>query len=195
MLADEPTAALDEKSGRKVIELLQALTREVDATVLIVTHDPRVLDSADRIVNMVDGRIVADQRVKESLDLCALMQTIEPFAELGAAAIAEIAQTMTRVRHPPGEAVVVQGDAADSFYVIAEGTAAVEADDKVVATLEPSDFFGETALLTGAPRNATVRATAPLVVYALPKETFSAAVKRSSSFENQLLKVMFQRSR
>jgi putative ABC transport system ATP-binding protein len=57
LLADEPTAALDSKTGREVIELVQTLASERGMTVLMVTHDNRILDIADRIVEMEDGRI------------------------------------------------------------------------------------------------------------------------------------------
>ncbi|MEB3362350.1 MAG: DevA family ABC transporter ATP-binding protein [Synechococcaceae cyanobacterium] len=55
LLADEPTAALDSRSGRDVVELLQRLAREQGCAVLMVTHDPRILDVADRLVKMEDG--------------------------------------------------------------------------------------------------------------------------------------------
>jgi putative ABC transport system ATP-binding protein len=58
VLADEPTAALDKKSGREVVELMQKLAKEQRCTILIVTHDNRILDIADRIVYMEDGRLV-----------------------------------------------------------------------------------------------------------------------------------------
>jgi len=60
VLADEPTAALDSKSGRDVVELMQKLAREQGCTILIVTHDNRILDVADRIVELEDGRITLD---------------------------------------------------------------------------------------------------------------------------------------
>ncbi len=55
VLADEPTAALDKKSGREVVEIMQRLAKEQGCTILIVTHDQRILDIADRIINMEDG--------------------------------------------------------------------------------------------------------------------------------------------
>jgi putative ABC transport system ATP-binding protein len=57
VLADEPTAALDKKSGRDVVELMQSLAKEQGSTILMVTHDNRILDIADRIINMEDGRL------------------------------------------------------------------------------------------------------------------------------------------
>ncbi len=62
VLADEPTAALDRDSGMTVVTLLKRLGRERGTTTLMVTHDNRILEMADRIVTMEDGRIVADER-------------------------------------------------------------------------------------------------------------------------------------
>lgn len=55
ILADEPTAALDGKTGRTVVELMQKLAKEQGTALLIVTHDNRILDVADRIITMEDG--------------------------------------------------------------------------------------------------------------------------------------------
>ncbi len=60
ILADEPTAALDKKSGRDVVELMRKLAKEQGCTILLVTHDNRILDIADRIVYMEDGQIKTD---------------------------------------------------------------------------------------------------------------------------------------
>jgi putative ABC transport system ATP-binding protein len=57
VLADEPTAALDSKSGRDVVTLMQRLAKEQGCTILLVTHDNRILDIADRIVHMEDGKL------------------------------------------------------------------------------------------------------------------------------------------
>lgn len=58
VLADEPTAALDSKTGGEAMRLLRRLAKERGRSVLLVTHDPRILDIADRVVAMEDGRIV-----------------------------------------------------------------------------------------------------------------------------------------
>ena len=60
LLADEPTAALDSKSGRDVVELMQHLSQEQGCPILVVTHDNRILDIADRIVHMEDGRLTPE---------------------------------------------------------------------------------------------------------------------------------------
>lgn len=63
ILADEPTAALDKKSGRDVVNLMQKMAKEENITILMVTHDNRILDVADRIVNLVDGNLESDNIV------------------------------------------------------------------------------------------------------------------------------------
>lgn len=59
LLADEPTAALDAETGQQVMSLLVELCRERGMTVVVVTHDPRILPLADRIVRIEDGQIVS----------------------------------------------------------------------------------------------------------------------------------------
>lgn len=63
ILADEPTAALDKKSGRDVVTLMQKMAKEENITILMVTHDNRILDVADRIINLVDGNLESDNVV------------------------------------------------------------------------------------------------------------------------------------
>ena len=59
ILADEPTASLDKKSGRGVVDIMQRLAKEHHCTVFLVTHDNRILDIADRILDLEDGRLVS----------------------------------------------------------------------------------------------------------------------------------------
>jgi putative ABC transport system ATP-binding protein len=57
ILADEPTASLDKQSGRDVVDIMQGLAKRQGVTVLLVTHDNRILDVADRIIHLEDGRL------------------------------------------------------------------------------------------------------------------------------------------
>jgi putative ABC transport system ATP-binding protein len=66
ILADEPTAALDSKSGRNVVDILQRLAREQGSSILLVTHDNRILDIADRIVSMEDGKLKEGRYLAEN---------------------------------------------------------------------------------------------------------------------------------
>jgi len=58
VLADEPTAALDSKTGRDAVEIMRKLAQEEGCTVMLVTHDNRILDMADRILQMEDGQLL-----------------------------------------------------------------------------------------------------------------------------------------
>lgn len=66
VLADEPTAALDSKTGREVVNIMHRLVRENNSTILLVTHDDRILDIADRIIHMEDGRLVSTKTRSQS---------------------------------------------------------------------------------------------------------------------------------
>jgi energy-coupling factor transporter ATP-binding protein EcfA2 len=99
LLADEPTASLDKKSGREVVDHMKRLAREKETTILLVTHDNRILDIADRIVHLEDGRLstftdavvannrhmmemLADHRQKQDLDKVVEKMNEQEFREL-----------------------------------------------------------------------------------------------------------------
>jgi len=64
ILGDEPTAALDSRTGRAVVELLRDLAHDQGRAVVLVTHDPRVGELADRVISIVDGRIQSIEQEK-----------------------------------------------------------------------------------------------------------------------------------
>jgi len=68
VLADEPTAALDSENGHAVMALLSRIAKEQQRSVLAVTHDPRTLGYADRVVRIEDGRIVGEERRPEGVN-------------------------------------------------------------------------------------------------------------------------------
>lgn len=197
ILADEPTAALDKKSGRQSVELLRRIATEEKVTILIVTHDNRILDVADRIVNMVDGHVISDVVVAESATIAEFLRQCPLFATSTARTLSEVADKMTLERFDAGATVIRQGDPGDKFYLIRQGTAEVIVSDakgeRRVATLGVGDFFGEAALLTGEPRNATVRAMEDMELYALGKTDFQAVIESSPTFEEELRKALFAR--
>jgi putative ABC transport system ATP-binding protein len=197
VLADEPTAALDGKSGREVVTLFQELARTQHCTILMVTHDNRILDIADRIVNMVDGRIVSSVLVQEAAMICEFLRNQPLFAPLTPRTLSYVADKMKLEVFAPGAVVIRQGDPGDKFYLVRSGAVDVSKEDptgrRALGTLRRGDVFGETALLTGEPRNATVVATEKLEVYSLGKGDFAAVVMASASFEDELRKVLFAR--
>jgi lipoprotein-releasing system ATP-binding protein len=62
VLADEPTGSLDSETSRSVMDLMRDINRETGTAFLMVTHDPELTDYADRVIELQDGRIVADER-------------------------------------------------------------------------------------------------------------------------------------
>ncbi|GAB4307360.1 MAG: ABC transporter ATP-binding protein [Candidatus Bipolaricaulota bacterium] len=64
VLADEPTANLDTKTGLDLIDLMRRMNEEHATTFLFATHDTRLLDRVDRVIGLEDGRVVRDERVR-----------------------------------------------------------------------------------------------------------------------------------
>ena len=79
ILADEPTAALDWKSGLALMRLLQDLAHQRERAVVLVTHDSRIVEFADRIVRIEDGRIVGHPDMNEQ----AFFGLRQPITEAG----------------------------------------------------------------------------------------------------------------
>ncbi len=199
VLADEPTAALDATSGREVVTLFQELCKDEanPCTIIMVTHDNRILDVADRIVNMVDGRISSDVSVTEAEERCNFLKDISLFNTLTPATLLQVADKMLVEESGPGETVIRQGDPGELFYLIRSGGADVVVQDakgkRTVAKLGEGDYFGEAALITDEPRNATIVTREPSVFYTLGKEDFRAVLDASHSFEEELRKALFSR--
>jgi putative ABC transport system ATP-binding protein len=198
VLADEPTAALDKASGREVVTILKELAKEERSTILLVTHDSRIIDVADRIVNMVDGRIVSEIFVEEAVRMVEFLKKCPVFESIPPDTLTTITQKMAGERFPPGTVVVRQGDEGDKFYVVRKGTVEVRREENGVstvrATLKSGDFFGEVALLSGERRNATVVVVeTDAVLYSLKKQDFLAALAATPSLDEQLRNVFFRR--
>jgi len=197
ILAAEPTAALDKQSGRDVVDLLKKIAKEELATILIVTHDNRILDVADRIVNMVDGHVISDVVVNEAAVICEFLRKVPLFAALDPRTLTEVADKMGLETHPEGTVLVRQGDPGDKFYLIRSGSAVVTVSDgthtRELAHIEEGDFFGEAALISGEPRNATVTATEEVALCTLDKEEFRAVLESSAPFKEQMLRILFSR--
>jgi len=197
ILADEPTAALDKESGQTVVQMLKDLCEKNRSAVLLITHDNRILNYADRIVSMVDGRVASNILVSESVAICEFLIKSNLFAHLSASTLSDIAQKMKLETFEQGSWIIRQGDAGDKFYLIREGTVDVVADRdgevKTVATLGKGNFFGEAALLTGERRNASILTRGNTILYSLDKENFTAVMESSQTFKEQLLNAFYQR--
>ncbi len=96
VLADEPTASLDSKSGRDVVELIQSLAREEGTAVILVTHDNRILDVADRILHLEDGYLkTLTEAVSENTS--RMLNLLEKHDPTVASHLAAMALALSRV--------------------------------------------------------------------------------------------------
>jgi putative ABC transport system ATP-binding protein len=199
ILADEPTAALDKEASRIVVGLLKEMATKEGSIVIIVTHDSRILELADRIVNMVDGTIRSDIVLRDAVMICEFLRTVELFKHLTPTEITNIAEKMKRRRYEKDQIIIREGDPGEEFFLIGDGLVEVrkaDADgrDKNVATLGAGEFFGEHALLVNEPRNATCAAASDRVeLFALGQADFRHALDASASFKDQIQSVYFQR--
>ena len=193
VLADEPTAALDKDATRNVVRLFKDMTEENGTAILMVTHDHRIIELADRLVHMVDGRIVSDIVLNDALRICEFLKGVEAFKNLTPNELTNVAEHMTRRQYMPGEVIIREGDVGEEFFLISDGEVQIERQGHEIARLGSGEFFGELALLTGEPRNADVVAAKPVDAYVLGKPEFDAAIEASQSFREQLRRVYFQR--
>jgi voltage-gated potassium channel len=105
-------------------------------------------------------------RRRAFLQTFELVAKVPFFHDLGAAVIAEVARMLRARDYPAGAVIVRRGEPGDCMYFVAEGEVAVQIPPAPVL-LGPGQFFGEMALLTGAPRTATIIATEPCTLLSL----------------------------
>jgi CRP-like cAMP-binding protein len=103
-----------------------------------------------------------------------------------------LAQRLRRRRFRRGEVIFHQGDPGDSLHIVAAGSVKIllpsaEGDEAIIATLRPGDFFGELALLDGAPRSATAAALDQSETLVLPRDTFLGLLNTSPGLRDALL--------
>jgi MFS family permease len=98
------------------------------------------------------------------------------FAPLPGTSLEHLAARLIPLRLEEGATIIREGDAGDRFYIVAEGTVEVSQDGKMISKLVAGAHFGEIALMRDLPRTATVTAKTPVVLYALEREDFLAAV-------------------
>jgi MFS family permease len=121
------------------------------------------------------ARIDATAVAPEAVEL-RLLTSIPIFAPLPGTSLEHVAGRLIPLRVEPGTMIVREGDAGDRFYIIAEGELDVSEHGRPLSELEAGDYFGEIALIRDVPRTATVTARTPVVLYALDRDDFLAAV-------------------
>jgi len=105
-----------------------------------------------------------------------ILGSVPIFAPLPGGSLEHLASRLVPMRLDPGTMIVREGDPGDRFYIVAEGRVEVSQDGVVLSELEPGGYFGEISLIRDVPRTATVTASTSVVLYALDREDFLAAV-------------------
>jgi MFS family permease len=128
-----------------------------------------------------------------SADELRILGSIPIFSPLPGVSLEQLATRLVPLRLEPGTVVVREGDAGDRFYIVAEGEVEVATDGETVSVVEQGGYFGEIALLRDVPRTATVVAKTEVVLYALDREDFLAAVTSHAPSEQAAEEVVSAR--
>ena len=126
-------------------------------------------------------------------DKVRLISRIPLFEACSQAELARIAAIAVQVDVPDGEVLIREGDPGDGFFVLVDGSAEVRKGKRRVATLGAGDFAGEIALVTDAPRTATVRTTSPVTALRATRKGFSALLETSPKIQQKVLKALADR--
>lgn len=201
ILADEPTAALDAQSAEIVVQLFKRRAEERNCTIIIVTHDSKILEAAHRIVYMKYGEIISNIDMRRAKEICRFLKDSAALIDLVPGTLTEldftIANTMADESFRRGGVIIRQNEPGDKFYVIRKGEVIVSRDPGdgpcQVAELGKGQFFGEVALVRNEPRNATVIAKSDVELFSLTKQEFHDILKERTDFEQQIRQVLLSR--
>jgi hypothetical protein len=127
-------------------------------------------------------------------DLVSLLRQVDFFSVLGPAVIAQLALNLRPVRAAPGDEIIRMGDVGDRFYVIAEGSVLIHRGEESIDVRVPGDHIGETALVLGVPRTASVTARESTLLYRLGREPFLEAVTGHSGAHHRAHQVSVERN-
>jgi putative ABC transport system ATP-binding protein len=136
---------------------------------------------------------MSDVVLHDALRICEFLRPIELFKTLTPRQLTDVAEKMSKRHYATGETIIRKGDPGNEFFLVSDGEVEVIRADHEVARLGPGDFFGEVALISGEPRNATVVAQNAVDAYVLGKIDFETALATSQSFRDQLYRIYFMR--
>lgn len=200
LVLDEVTSSLDQPSENNLIKTLVRVSR--GRTVLAASHRLASVSYMDRILVMDQGRFVEEGTHQELLERRGLyyrmwqkqsgfvfdedgqfahctpqrLRAIPLLANLDEDHLDTVAAMLVSEYYPENRRVVVQGDPGDKFFIIVHGTVEVVMDregrEEQITLLDEGDYFGELALLDGAPRNATVRTKVPTILLSFGRQQF-----------------------
>jgi len=206
LILDEATSALDPQTESEILDMLATIGR--GRTTISIRHRLAAVATADVIFVLDQGRLVEQGRHTELVKAGGLYQrlyeeqmlylhgggvvrvgvdverlrVIPLFEHLNATALEAVAERFMLERYAADEIVVRQGDPGDKLYLISRGQLDVlrkqDGQEEHINVLRRGDYFGEMALLTSEPRNATVRTQEPTQLYSLAADDFRALLER-----------------
>jgi ATP-binding cassette subfamily B protein len=217
ILLDEATSALDPQTEAAINGTLARLGK--GRTVIAVTHRLASAASADRIFVLDQGRLVQqgthDELVQQEgvyaqlwqqqgaaleggprlVADVARLQAVPLFASLDGILLAALGRELATERYADREVIVTEGQLGDRLYIIVEGQVEVvtlgpAGVERRLAILRTGDYFGEMALLTEAPRSATVRARGPAVLLTLDRTQLRNLLDRLPDLRTALDRVV-----
>jgi CRP-like cAMP-binding protein len=122
-----------------------------------------------------------------------LLKRVPLFAGLSNAELGEVALIADEVDFPAGKELIREGDRGREFVVIVKGDVELRKNGRKLPMRGGSEFFGEMALLTSAPRSATVVTVTPLRALVIEERAFRALVDKHPSIQGKLLRTLAQR--
>jgi CRP/FNR family transcriptional regulator, cyclic AMP receptor protein len=129
-----------------------------------------------------------------------MLKKIDLFADLSDSAADELLRCAKQHKYPKNSIIVTEGDSHSNFYIVVSGSLKVFVDGDagrqvVLSWLEPGDYFGELALIDGAPRSASVMTLAPTVLQIISQQDFQEFLKANPGASLSLMKAMARRIR
>jgi ATP-binding cassette subfamily B protein len=217
LILDEATSALDPTteaainatfhriaSGRTVIAVTHRLSSVTRADWIYVMHQGRIaeqgthdqlVDTGGRYSSMwrrQSGVYVSQEGASAGVDARWLSE-MPLFEGVDASTLAELATLFATEQIPEDRDIIREGDPGDRFYILVRGKAEVVKGSKRAAVLQDGDYFGEIALLSDQPRNATVRSMTPCVCLILQRDHFRAMLTRSAPLRERIRQVAQKR--
>jgi ATP-binding cassette subfamily B protein len=211
LLLDEATSALDADTEHAINATLERVAH--GRTMVSVTHRLRSVLNMDRIYVLDQGRVVEEGRHEELIGRCGVyakmwqkqsgvrleegegkatvdaswLVELPLFKGVDSERLTEIAKWFGTEQFIEDRVIVQEGEPGDSFYILVRGTVEVtRLDDgtpRRIAKLQDGDCFGEMALLSDKPRNATVRTLTPCVCLSLKRDLFNRLLEREPELQ------------
>jgi len=211
LILDEATSSLDPsteaavnatfdrlRAGRTMISVTHRLSSVMQADWIYVMHQGRIAEQGrhDDLL-AAGGRYSIMWRRQSGVNVNGVdarwLAEMPLFADIDQATLAEVAALFITEQFPEDRDIIREGDSGDRFYILVRGKAEVLKGVTRAAVLQDGDYFGEIALLSDQPRNATVRSLTPCVCLILQRDHFRAMLNRSAPLRDRIKQVAQQR--